>query len=174
MHPATAGRSRDASSATKSRISARSDSRPARAEGSVDPGNGFSGVADAPGAGGDSLRGNEDDVDPPDRDRVRGGITGMTSTAPTWLEGAQRYRAHRDRVEHHDGTCDFMYPGTWRERDGRCLLPKGHDGPHLYRREGEEAPTREEAYQAERERKRRHRLRRERAARAMRSSGSSS
>jgi hypothetical protein len=66
----------------------------------------------------------------------------MTSTAPPWLEGAQRYRAHRDRVEQPDGTCDFMYPGTWRDRDGRCLLPKATMGRTCTVREGEEAPTR--------------------------------
>ena len=92
----------------------------------------------------------------------------MTTSAPTWLEGAHRYRAKRGHIEHHDGTCDSMYPGTWLERDGRCVLHEGHDGPHLYRREAAQAPTREQLYQAERERKRRDRLRRERVARAER------
>jgi hypothetical protein len=66
-----------------------------------------------------------------------------------------------------------MYPGTWLDRDGRCVLPQGHEGPHLYRRESEDVPTREEAYQAERERKRRARVRRERAARLIRVAGPS-
>jgi hypothetical protein len=92
----------------------------------------------------------------------------IATSAPTWLEGAHRYRARRGHIEHRDGTCDSMYPGTWLDRQGRCVLPKGHEGPHLYRREGEDAPTREEAYQAERERKRLERLRRERAARVAR------
>lgn len=91
--------------------------------------------------------------------------------APSWLEGARRYRTEHDRVAHHDGTCDSMYPGTWLDRDGRCVLPEGHPGPHLYRRELEAVPTREEAYQAERQRKIRERLTRERAARVKRAVG---
>ena len=91
--------------------------------------------------------------------------------APSWLEGARRYRTEHHRVAHHDGTCDSMYPGTWLDRDGRCVLPEGHPGPHLYRRELEAVPTREEAYQAERQRKIRERLTRERAARVKRSVG---
>ena len=87
------------------------------------------------------------------------------AAAPTWLEGAHRYRATCGRIAHHDGTCDSMYPGTWLDRDGRCVLPEGHEGAHLYRRHVEVALTREQAYQAERERKRRERLRRERDAR---------
>ena len=87
------------------------------------------------------------------------------TAAPTWLEGADHYRARCGRIAHHDGTCDSMYPGTWLDRDGRCVLPEGHEGAHLYRREGEEAPTREQSYQAEREQKKLDRLRRERDAR---------
>lgn len=90
---------------------------------------------------------------------------------PSWLEGARRYRTEHDRIAHRDGTCDFMYPGTWLDRDGRCVLPKGHHGPHLYCREHEDAPTREQAYQAERQRRITERLRRERAARAKRAVG---
>ena len=87
------------------------------------------------------------------------------TAAPTWLESAHRYRARGDHIAHHDGTCDSMYPGTWLDRDGRCVLPEGHEGAHLYRREAEKALTREQAYQAERMRKMRERLRRERSAR---------
>jgi hypothetical protein len=94
----------------------------------------------------------------------------MTST-PTWLEGAHRYRARHGTVAHHDGTCDAMYPGTWRDRDGRCVLREGHDGAHLYRRDGGVALTKEEAYQLRRELKKRDRLRRKRAARARRTLG---
>jgi hypothetical protein len=93
------------------------------------------------------------------------------TTAPSWWEGAHRYRARCGDVTHHDGTCDAMYPGTWRERDGRCVLHEGHDGPHLYRREGEIVLTKEQAYQLERERRKRDRLRRARAARARRTVG---
>ena len=96
------------------------------------------------------------------------------SAAPTWLEGAHHYRARGGRIAHHDRTCDSMYPGTWLDRDGRCVLPQGHEGPHLYRREGEEATTREQAYQAEREQKIRNRLRRDRAERVGAPAGSSS
>jgi hypothetical protein len=88
------------------------------------------------------------------------------TAAPTWLDGAYQYEAKVGRIAHHDGTCDSMYPGTWRDRDGRCVLPEGHEGPHVYRHEGREPPTREQAYQAEREQKKRDRLRRERVARA--------
>jgi len=90
------------------------------------------------------------------------------SIAPSWLEGARRYRARCGHVAHHDGTCDWMYPGTWLDSDGRCVLPEGHEGAHLYRREVEQALTREQAYRAEREQKRRDRLRRERHARVER------
>lgn len=93
---------------------------------------------------------------------------------PTWLEGAHRYRARCaewGRIAHHDGTCDSMFPGTWLDRDGRCVLPEGHEGAHVYRREGEETPTREQAYRTERERRKRDRLRRERAARVERAVG---
>jgi hypothetical protein len=93
------------------------------------------------------------------------------TTAPTWLEGAHRYRARCGHFAHHDGTCDAMYPGTWRDRDGRCVLHEGHGGPHLYRHEGKTDLTREQAYQVERERKTRDRLRRERAARIRRTVG---
>ncbi len=92
----------------------------------------------------------------------------MSACAPSWLEGAHRYTARRGHIEHHDGTCDSMYPGTWLDRDGRCVLPEGHEGPHMFRRDAEAAPTREQVYQAERERKLRDRLRRERVARAAR------
>lgn len=91
--------------------------------------------------------------------------------APSWLDGARRYKSVHDRIAHHDRTCDAMYPGTWLDLDGRCVLPKGHAGPHLYRRELEHEPTREQAYQAERERKIRERLGRERAARVKRAVG---
>ena len=91
--------------------------------------------------------------------------------APSWLEGAHRYRTVHDRIAHRDRTCDFMYPGTWLDRDGRCILPKGHEGQHLYRRELDDVPTREQAYQAERERRIHARLKRERAARVKRAVG---
>lgn len=107
-------------------------------------------------------------VVPPD---VADGRRPITIEAPSWLEGARRYRTEHDRVEHRDGTCDSMYPGTWLDRDGRCLLPSGHVGPHLYRRELEHALTREQAYQAERRRKILDRLRLERAARVKRAVG---
>ena len=90
----------------------------------------------------------------------------MTVT-PTWLDGAGRYKARRRGIEHRDGTCDALYPSASRDRDGRCLLAKGHEGSHVYRGRGPaRRPTRLQAYQAEREeRKRLARLarRRERA-----------
>ena len=94
------------------------------------------------------------------------------TAAPTWLEGAHRYRARGSLMEHHDGICDSMYPGTWLDRDGRCVLPEAHEGPHLYRREYEEATTREQAYQAEREQRIRNRLVRERVERVSAPAGS--
>lgn len=96
---------------------------------------------------------------------------GSAVAVPSWLAGARRYRTEHDRITHHDGTCDSMYPGTWLDRDGRCVLPAGHEGPHLYRRELAEVETREQAYQAERQRKILDRLRRERAARVKRAVG---
>ena len=92
----------------------------------------------------------------------------MSACAPSWLEGAHRYTARRGHIEHHDGTCDSMYPGTWLDRDGRCVLPEGHEGPHMFRRDAEAAPTREHVYHAERERTHRDPHRRERGARAAR------
>lgn len=99
------------------------------------------------------------------------GRPSTTVEAPSWFEGAHRYRIEHDRIAHHDRTCDFMYPGTWLDRDGRCVLPKGHEGRHLYRRELEPEPTREQVYQAERQQKILERLRRERAARVKRAVG---
>ena len=93
------------------------------------------------------------------------------TVAPTWLEGAQRYKAKCGHVAHHDGTCDAMYPGTWRERDGRCVLHEGHRGAHLYRRERVHVPTREQAYKAAREQRRRDRLRLERSVQRQRADG---
>ena len=93
-----------------------------------------------------------------------------TNAAPRWVEGARRYRARRAPLAHHDGTCDALYPGTSSDRDGRCLLAEGHTGAHVYRGRGPaRRPTREQAYQAERDEKRRLArlaLRRERRERA--------
>lgn len=59
-------------------------------------------------------------------------------------------------MAHQDGTCDALYPGTSLDRDGRCVLAEGHEGPHVYRGRGPaRKPTRERAYQAERAEKRR-------------------
>jgi hypothetical protein len=99
------------------------------------------------------------------RDGDAEGVAPGTPAAPTWLEGAHRYRARRRTVAHHDGACDSMYPGTWLDRDGRCVLPEGHDGAHLYRREAEQVLTREQEYQAVRAQTIRDRLKRERVAR---------
>ena len=92
------------------------------------------------------------------------------TVAPSWLEGARRYKARSGRVAHHDGTCDAVYPGAHRDRDGRCLLAEGHRGAHVYRGRGPvRKPTREQAYRAERDEKKRlarRALRRERRERA--------
>ena len=79
---------------------------------------------------------------------------------PRWVEGARRYQARGGFIAHHDGTCDAVYPGTSNDRDGRCVMAEGHNGPHVYRARGPaRKPTRKQAYQAERdERRRRARL----------------
>jgi hypothetical protein len=81
---------------------------------------------------------------------------GAVTASPTWLEGARHYEAKRPRTAHHDGTCDALYPGTWNDRDGRCVLAEGHTGAHVYRDRGPaRKPSREQAYRAARDEKRR-------------------
>ena len=91
---------------------------------------------------------------------------------PSWLGGARRFAARRrGPAAHCDGTCDALYPGASFDRDGRCLLAEGHEGPHVYRGRGPgRTPTRQREYQAERDEKKRRahlarrRERRDRAA----------
>ena len=99
---------------------------------------------------------------------------GRVPMAPSWLGGARRFAARRRRCDaHRDGTCDALYPGASNDRDGRCLLAEGHEGAHVYRAHGPaRKPTRERAYQAERDEKRRLALRRRRRQRAARISSS--
>lgn len=84
-------------------------------------------------------------------------MDGPVPAPASWVGGARSYAATRHRpAAHHDGTCDAMYPGTALDRDGRCLLAEGHHGAHVYRGRGPaRMPTRERAYQAEREEKKR-------------------
>ncbi len=92
---------------------------------------------------------------------------------PSWLGGARRFASRRHgSAGHCDGTCNALYPGASLDRDGRCLLAEGHEGAHVYRGRGPaRKPTRQRAYQAERDEKKRlvrlalARARRARAAR---------
>jgi hypothetical protein len=104
--------------------------------------------------------------------RIEIPASGAPVVTPSWLDGARRHSARRRRPgEHGDGTCDALYPGTSLDRDGRCLLAAGHAGAHVYRGHGPvRKPTRQRAYEAEREERKRlarlalRRERRERAA----------
>lgn len=79
-----------------------------------------------------------------------------SASTPRWVECARSYRATSSGVAHHDGTCDAMYPGSSDERDGRCLLPDGHSGMHVYRGHGPgKHPTSLQTYQAARIEKKR-------------------
>jgi hypothetical protein len=76
---------------------------------------------------------------------------------PSWLGGARRLAARRPGpVLHLDGTCDAVYPGASDDRDGRCLLPGGHAGAHVYRGRGPaRKPTSARAYAVQRDEKKR-------------------